>query len=66
MIVISDVHFAQLKDLKVGDIKFFVKSFFGNAYKKHSTLICFLLWVSVLFAFRIAGSWVVSRIPLDV
>lgn len=47
-------------------IKFFVKRFFRNAYKKHSTLICFLLWVSVLFAFRIAGSWVVSRIPLDV
>lgn len=47
-------------------IKFSVKHFLRNVYKKHSTLICFLFWVSVLFAFRVVGSWVVSRIPLDV
>lgn len=57
---VSDV-FNAYKELW-SNIKWFLK----QTYKKHSTLICFLIWVCFLYAFRITGSWIVSRIPLDV
>ena len=57
---VSDV-FIVYKELW-SNIKWFLK----QMYKKHSIFICFLIWVCFLYAFRIVGSILVSRIPLDV